>query len=197
VKIVRKREKLKDDDDAVIYSEFLPSVLPFVDGAFYMWFASSRAYDVYKALKDNECDIHALIIWNKTNATYAAMNAQYKQRHEPLIYFKPKGKTLKWCGASDECTVWDEARDGRNEYHPTQKPVCLASRAIKNHTADIIADFFLGSGSTLIASEQLKRSCYGLELDEKYCDVIVSRYVKFTGNNKIKLNGKQIKWNEE
>lgn len=181
VKIKRKREKLASDNTTAIYFDFLPVMLKFVDGACYMWFADSKAVDVYNALRDNNCDTHALIIWHKTNATYAAMNAQYKQRHEPCVYFKPKGSTLRWCGDSKESTLWSQDRDGINDFHPTQKPVALAEKAIKNHTAKSVLDLFLGSGSTLIACEKTGRTCYGMELSEAYVDVIIKRWQDFTG----------------
>ena len=177
----RAREKLKDDDSADIYFSFLPFALSVVDGPCYMWHADSKARDVYNAVHDNECVVHALIVWHKTNATYAAMNAQYKQRHEPCLYFKPKGSTLRWCGATTEATVWNQDRDGINDLHPTQKPVALAAKAIGNHDATTILDAFLGSGSTLIAAEQLNRKCYGMEIDPAYCDVIVQRWENLTG----------------
>ena len=181
VLIVRKREKLESDSTADIYSAFLPVASRFVDGACYVWFAGSKSLEVYSALKENNYEIHSLLIWNKTNAKYAAMNAQYKLRHEPFIYCKPKGSTLRWCGATTEATVWDEARDGINEFHPTQKPVALAAKAIRNHEADSVLDLFLGSGSTLIAAEQLGRKCYGMEISPAYCDVIVKRWESLTG----------------
>lgn len=146
-----------------------------------MWFADSKARDVYNALYDNKCEIHALIIWHKTNATYAAMNAQYKQRHEPCLYFKPKGSTLRWCGETTEATIWNQDRDGINDLHPTQKPVALAAKAIKNHESKSVLDLFCGSGSTLIAAEQLGRKCYGMEISPNYCDVIVKRWENLTG----------------
>jgi DNA modification methylase len=181
VKIKRKREKLADDDTTEIYPAFLPVALPVVDGPCYMWFAGTKARDVYNAVAENQCEVHALIIWHKTNATYAAMNAQYKQRHEPCLYFKPNGSTLRWCGATTEATVWNQDRDGINEFHPTQKPVALAAKAIRNHKVEIILDSFCGSGSTLIAAEQLGRKCYGMEISPQYCDVIVKRWEQLTG----------------
>jgi len=187
VNIVRKRERLSNDLDSEIYSKFLPVMLPFIDGAIYMWFADSRGYQVYKAIIENNCQIHALIIWHKINATYAAMNAQYKQRHEPCLYFKPKNKTLKWCGASDEATLWEIKRDAKNDMHPTQKPVALGVKAISNHNADTVLDLFLGSGSTLIACEKTNRKCYGMEIDPHYCDVIVKRWEEYTGNKAERL----------
>jgi len=173
VNIKRKREKLSADSTTQIYNDFLPIALAVVDGPCYMWFAGSKARDVYNAVHDNECEVHALIIWHKTNAKYAAMNAQYKQRHEPCLYFKPRGSTLRWCGKTTEATVWNQDRDGINEFHPTQKPVALAAKALKNHEAATVLDMFCGSGSTLIAAEQLGRKCYGMEISPAYCDVIV------------------------
>ncbi|QDP48988.1 MAG: putative modification methylase [Prokaryotic dsDNA virus sp.] len=189
VKIKRKRDKLLNDDNAEIYDKFLSAIIPFVDGAIYTWFADSKGYDVYNAIINNNCEIHALIIWHKTNATYSAMNAQYKQRHEPCLYFKPKGKTLKWCGKSTENTIWELKTDGRNKLHPTQKPVELAVKAISNHKANNVLDVFLGSGSTLIACEKTNRVCYGMELDEHYCDVIINRWEQFTGKKAELING--------
>jgi len=189
VNIKRKREKLADDDSTAIYTDFLPVALSAVDGPCYMWFAGSKARDIYNAVHDNGCEVHTLIIWNKTNATYAAMNAQYKPRHEPCLYFKPKGSTLRWCGSTTEATVWDQARDGINEFHPTQKPIALASKAIGNHDAKTVLEMFGGSGSTLIACEQLGRKCYAMEISPQYCDVIIQRWENATGQKAV-LDGR-------
>ena len=185
VNIKRKREKLSADGTTQVYNDFLPVALSVVDGPCYMWFADSKARDVYNAVHDNGCEVHALIVWHKTNATYAAMNAQYKQRHEPCLYFKPKGSTLRWCGATTEATIWSQDRDGINEFHPTQKPVALAGKAMKNHEANTVIDMFCGSGSTLIAAEQLNRKCYGMEISPAYCDVIVKRWENLTGKTAV------------
>jgi len=189
VNIKRKREKLADDDSTAIYTDFLPVALSVVNGPCYMWFADSKARDVYNAVHDNGCETHALIIWHKTNATYAAMNAQYKQRHEPCLYFKPKGSTLRWCGETTEATVWNQDRDGINEFHPTQKPIALASKAIGNHDAKTVLEMFGGSGSTLIACEQLGRKCYAMEISPKYCDVIIQRWENATGQKAVLSEG--------
>ena len=175
------RERLAGDDTTALYAEFLPVVLPFVDGPCYMWFAGSKARDVYNAVFDNHCEVHALLIWHKTNATYAAMNAQYKQRHEPCLYFKPKGSTLRWCGPTDERTVWELPRDPRNIYHPTQKPVSLSIRALGNHDIQIVLDCFSGSGSTLIGAERVGCIAYVNELSPQYVNVTLTRWEKETG----------------
>ncbi len=199
VNIKRPREKLIADDTANIYREFLPVVLPFVDGPCYMWFAGTKGREVYNALHENNTEIHALLIWHKVNAKYAAMNAQYKQRHEPCLYFKPKGSTLRWIGPTTESTVWEIKRDAVNEYHPTQKPISLAAKAIKNHDVRVVLDVFGGSGSTLVACEQLDRICYMMELDEKYVDVIVDRYINYKGGSTdvyLVRDGEKTPYNE-
>ena len=180
VNIKRKREKIANDGDDQIYTDVIPLIANFCNGPCYTWFANTKPLKLYQAV-EAVGQIHALIIWHKTNATYAAMNAQYKERHEPCLYWKPKRSNLRWCGPSNEATIWEMKRDATNHFHPTQKPVELAERALKNHDAKNVLDLFLGSGSTLIAAEKTGRKCYGMELDPKYCDVIVKRWEDFTG----------------
>jgi DNA modification methylase len=180
VAIKESRTRLAGDDSTNLYRDVAPIIGSYVDGPCYVWFAFSKAKDTIDAI-DAIGEIHALIIWHKTNATYGALNANYKQRHEPCIYLKTKGSTLRWAGPTDECTVWEMKRDPRNDMHPTQKPVELAERAISNHDASTVLDLFGGSGSTLIACEKTNRKCYMMELDPKYCDVILARWEKYTG----------------
>jgi DNA modification methylase len=188
VNIVRKREKLAADDSVDIYTDVAPIIAMFVDGPCYTWFASTKAGKVVESI-ESVGELSAMLVWHKTNATYGAMNAQYKQRHEPCFYWKPKGSTLRWCGSSTESTLWEVKRDGRNEYHPTQKPVELAERALGNHNAENVLDLFGGSGSTLIAAEKVGRDSFVMELDPRYCDVIVARWEKYTGKKAELLNG--------
>lgn len=189
VKIVRKREKLAADSDAGIYKKVMPVIAEWVDGPCYTWFASTKARCVIEAVEAVEAvgQLSAMLVWHKTNASYGAMNAQYKQRHEPMLYWKPKGSTMRWIGASTESTLWEIARDGRNEFHPTQKPVALAERAINNHEVATVLDLFGGSGSTMIACEKANRRCYMMEIEPSYCDVIVARWEKFTGKKAKRL----------
>jgi DNA modification methylase len=196
VKVKRERESLANDGDASIYRRFLSVCIRYVDGPCYTWFAGTKAYDVCGAIEGLSGEIHSLLIWHKTNATYAAMSAHYKQRHEPCLYWKPKGSTLRWCGPSNASTLWEFPRDASNNFHPTQKPVILAATAMKNHDAGLIVDFFLGSGSTLIAAEQLGRKCFGMELSPNYCEVILKRYAAHVAKSGrrpiIKVNGMDI-----
>jgi len=120
--------------------------------------------------------------------------SQYIPNYEPCIYGHKEGKSIQWFGDADEKTVWEFKRDSVNEYHPTQKPIEVVSRALNNSSslAQVVYDGFLGSGSTMVASHQLKRKCYGMELDPKYCDVIVNRMIKLEPSISIKRNGINI-----
>jgi DNA modification methylase len=167
------------NDDIDIYPQVLKILSDFCNGACYIWFADTKAARLY-ASAEQYGEIHALIIWVK-NGGYSALNASYKQKHEPCLFWKPKGKTLDFIGATTETTIWEIDKDGKNKLHPTQKPVGLAFKAISNHSAKSVLDLFGGSGSTLIACEKTARKCYMMELDPKYCDVIIRRWEDFTG----------------
>lgn len=175
-----RRKGLKNDESPRIYREVIPVIAGVCDGPVYTWFAEMQPLELFEAV-GRVGSLHALIIWHKTNATYGAISANYKKRHEPCLYWKPKGSNLRWCGPTTENTVWEMKRDGQNTLHPTQKPVALASRAISNHTAESVLDLFLGSGSTLIAAEQTGRKCFGMEIAPQYVDVIVRRWQEYTG----------------
>lgn len=110
---------------------------------------------------------------------------------------------MAWCSFHTRVRIYKQVwngmiREGEKEkrVHPTQKPVRMLSEILQDFTKvnETVVDVFGGSGSTLIACEQTNRKCYMMELDPHYCDVIVQRYVNYTGNNKIKLNGKDITW---
>lgn len=191
VKVKNKREKLINDNSTQIYKDIVPIITAFVDGPCYTWFASTKMRGIIESIESIESigELHAMIIWNKINATYGALNAQYKQRFEPCFYWKPKGSTLRWSGPTNENTVWDIKRDPRNNYHPTQKPVALAERAIRNHEVETVLDLFGGSGSTLIACEKLGRKARLMELSESYCDVIIQRWQDLTGKKAVRQDG--------
>jgi len=180
-----KRDMLKNDE-IDIYSDFI-SLLPLIidNGAIYIFYATKYSYEIYKPLKDNNIDVMSVLAWVKINTGYADMNSHYKNRYEPFVYCKAGSKT-NFIGSTNENTTWEIKKDRVNKLHPTQKPIEVPLRAIGNHKANIVADLFLGSGSTLIAAEKLNRKCYGMELDEKYCDVIIERWEQFTGQKAIK-----------
>lgn len=178
-KVEKKNREMIKNDDVDIYEDVFRILSEICNGACYVWFADSKAATLYNAA-EKYGEIHALIVWVK-NGGYGALNANYKQKHEPCLYWKRKNAKLDFIGASTETTVWEINKDGVNEYHPTQKPVALPAKAIQNHDAQTVVDLFGGSGSTLIACEQLGRTCYMMELDPKYVDVIIQRWEQFTG----------------
>lgn len=187
----------------------------------YVFHSSSTQHQFQKAITDNGWNIKNQIIWNKPVASMGW--GDYRWKHEPMFYCGMEGtqfygdrtnytvldipkddeKALKWLKQQKEAekngfsTIWSMKRDNVQGYvHPTQKPVELIRYAIRNSSKqdDIIADFFGGSGSTLIACEKMNRGGYLLELDPKFVDVIVQRYVDYTGNEDIIKNGEKIKW---
>jgi site-specific DNA-methyltransferase (adenine-specific) len=185
-----KREMLKNDD-VDIYSDFIPLLNKIIDdGAIYIFYATCNSYELLKPLKENDIELNSIIVWNKINTGYADMNSNYKNKYEPCVYCKRKGHKLNFVGPTTENTVWDIEKDRDNKLHPTQKPIKVPARAISN-SSNIdgkVLDLFGGSGSTLIACEQLNRKCYMMELDPHYIDVIIQRWENFTGEKAIKLN---------
>lgn len=183
----KKREKIKNDSIGDFYG-FLISVYGWCwenmkEGAsIYVCHSELERVNFTKALLDTGFKLSSIIIWAKNNSTFS-MNKDYKQKHEPILYGW-KGANHKWKGGNCEDTLWEINRPVKSELHPTMKPVELCARAVRNSSdaKDIIYEPFGGSGSTLIACEQLGRKCYMMELDPKYCDVIRKRYWKFTHN---------------
>lgn len=188
VNIKRKRKPIQSDESADIYTKIVPILASYCEGPIYTWYADSHGKQLYNAI-DEVGQYHSMIVWHKINAKYGALNANYKKRHEPCVYWKAKGKNLKWCGATTESTIWEIKKDPKNDLHPTQKPVALAEKAIMNHSVGHVMDLFLGSGSTLIACEKTNRKCFGMEIDPDYCDVILKRWEDFTGKKAELLNG--------
>lgn len=184
-------------DDIDIYEDVFSILSQYVNGACYIWFADTKAGTLY-ASAEKYGTIHSMIVWVK-NGGYGALNSNYKQKHEPCLYWNPIGTTLSFVGATTETTVWNIDKDGVNKYHPTQKPVALSAKAIRNHDAKTVLDLFGGSGSTLIACEQTNRNCYMMELDPHYVDVILQRYINFKGSNAdvfLLKDGKKIPYSE-
>ena len=123
------------------------------------------------------------MIWAKH--TFTLGRADYQRQYEPILYGWPAGHDRYWCGARDQGDVWFVDKPARNDLHPTMKPVALVERAIRNSskTRDIVLDPFGGSGSTLIACEKAGRQARLVELDPKYCDVIVQRWQDWAGGH--------------
>lgn len=178
-----KREMIKNDD-IDLYYEAVTTANHFSNGPVFMFYADTVPFQLYAGVKDVGAKIVAMIIWKKKGG-YGALGASYKPNHEPCLIWLPKGKKLNFIGDTTENRVWEMDKDGLNKLHPTQKPVAIPKRAIGNHDAKIVLDIFGGSGSTMIACEELKRHARLMELDEKYCDVIIKRWEQYTGKKAI------------
>lgn len=158
------------------------------DGAgAYIFHADTEGLNFRKAFKDAGFHLANVCIWVKQSLVLG--RSDYQWQHEPVLYgWKPTGKH-RWYADRKQTTVWNFDRPTKSPDHPTMKPVPLMAYPIQNSsmTNCIIYEPFAGSGSTLIACEQTGRICYAVELDEKYCDVIVKRYIETAGEDGVFL----------
>ena len=170
----RNNMDLKNDDgnDNLISSYY---ALPIYYEAreVYIW---GNAINLFKHLKDQPKDV---IVWRKNNF---GLGKGYRGQYELCFYFGDFN--------GSDSDVWDISKD-TNYTHPTQKPIALCGRAIKNSDPINVVDLFMGSGSTMAASEQLNRKCYGMELDPKYCQVVIDRMLTYDPDLKIFKNGEE------
>lgn len=150
------------------------------DGAAaYIFHADTEGLNFRKAFKDAGFHLANVCIWAKQSLVLG--RSDYQWQHEPILYgWKPTGKH-RWYADRKQTTIWNFDRPTKSELHPTMKPVPLVAYPIQNSSMSncIILEPFAGSGSTLIACEQIGRICYAIELDEKYADVIVKRYIEY------------------
>ena len=150
------------------------------DGAAaYIFHADTEGLNFRKAFKDAGFHLANVCIWAKQSLVLG--RSDYQWQHEPILYgWKPTGKH-RWYADRKQTTIWNFDRPTKSELHPTMKPVPLVAYPIQNSSMSncIVLEPFAGSGSTLIACEQLGRICYAIELDEKYADVIVKRYIEY------------------
>ena len=159
----------------------LSPMLAHCEGAIYIAMSSSELDTLQSAFRAAGGKWSTFIIWAKN--TFTLGRADYQRQYEPILYGWPEGKQHHWCGDRDQGDVWNIKKPARNDLHPTMKPVELVERAVRNSskTKDIVLDPFGGSGSTLIACEKSGRRARLIELDPKYCDVVVRRWQEFTG----------------
>lgn len=169
--------------------QILTNISPYVaSGApFYIWNGHRQFGPMHLMLVELGFHTTCVITWAKES--FALGYGDYNQQTEFCLYgWKEDNGAHNWYGPVNESTLWQVKRDPTASYvHPTQKPVALAHRAIKNSSkrGDIVLDVFLGSGTTLIAAEGLERACYGIEIDPLYCDAIVRRYIRLVGEDKV------------
>ena len=155
------------------------------DASIYVFHADTEGLNFRKAFKEAGFYLSGCCIWKKNSLVLG--RSPYQWQHEPCLYgWKKKGKH-QWFSDRKQTTIWEYDRPKSSKDHPTMKPIQLMAYPIQNSSmrGTIVLDPFLGSGSTLIAADQTGRVCYGIELDEKFVDVIVKRYIEITGDTEV------------
>lgn len=157
------------------------------DASIYVFHADTEGLNFRKAFKDAGFYLSGCCIWKKNSLVLG--RSPYQWQHEPCLYgWKKKGKH-QWFSDRKQTTIWEYDRPKSSKDHPTMKPIQLMAYPIQNSSmrGTVVLDPFLGSGSTLIAADQTGRICYGIELDEKFVDVIVKRYIEVTGDTEVNV----------
>ena len=151
-------------------------------GAAYCFHADTEGLTFRKAFIDAGFHLAGVCIWVKNSLVLG--RSDYQWQHEPCLYGWKKSGKHQWYADRKQTTIWEFEKTKKNTDHPTMKPIPLLAYPIQNSSMSntLILDPFGGSGSTLIACEQTDRDCYTIELDEKYCDVIVKRYIEQVGS---------------
>ena len=168
-------------------------------GSAYIFHADTEGLNFRRAFKEAGFHISGVCIWVKNSLVLG--RSPYQWQHEPCLYgWKKKGKH-QWYTGRKESTIWEFDKPKKNGDHPTMKPIPLLAYPIQNSSManSVVLDPFGGSGSTLIACEQTDRICCTIELDEKFCDVIVRRYIEQVGSDEkvsVLRDGKEYKFSE-
>ena len=153
------------------------------DASIYVFHADTEGLSFRKAFLESGFYLSGTCIWKKQSLVLG--RSPYQWQHEPILFGWKKGGKHAWYSDRKQSTIWEFDKPRKNTDHPTMKPVPLLAYPILNSsmTGCIVLDPFGGSGSTLIACEQTGRICHTVELDEKFCDVIVNRYIEFKGSD--------------
>lgn len=176
------------ENDNVFITEWINNLPLFSKGFVFVW-TSWKVLKEWMEFCEPIGDLSNLIIWDKGGGGIGDLKKTFSTDFEVALVYN-RGAEIKGKRIG---SVWSVNKDGASSYlHPTQKPIALSAMAIENVSLknDLVLDLFLGSGSTMVAAHQLKRKCYGMELDPKYCQVIIDRMRKLDPDIKIKRNGK-------
>ncbi len=151
------------------------------EASIYVFHADTEGLNFRKAFFDAGFYLSGTCIWKKQILVLG--RSPYQWQHEPCLFGWKKNGKHQWYSDRKQTTIWEFDKPNKSDNHPTMKPIPLIAYTIKNSSMSncIVLDPFGGSGSTLIACEQTNRVCYTIELDEKYCDVIIKRYIEQTG----------------
>lgn len=184
--------RIEGDDDW----DWRDSLALFPGDVMYVWHAGLHSGRVFQNIESLGFEIRAQIIWVKSGPTFgrghyhwrheacyfAERQGAVRKEHDPCYYAVREGGDANWQGSRTESTVWETGVDLQDvTIHSTQKPLAVIVSPIKNHTVegDAVYDPFLGSGTTLIASQQLNRVCYGIEIKPEFVDVIIARFQRY------------------
>jgi DNA modification methylase len=191
----RSRRRIANDNLGSGFEAFLGhacrNMLQVTEGGIYICMSSAELPTLKKAFTDAGGHWSTFLIWAKSNFTLG--RSDYQRQYEPILYGWREGGEHFWCGARDQSDLWLINKPAANELHPTQKPVELIERAIRNSSkpGDTVLDGFAGSGSTLIACEKTGRQGRLIELDPRYVDCAVRRFQEFTGTEaRLAANGR-------
>jgi DNA modification methylase len=171
------------------FEEFLRdacvNMLAVTKGAIYVCMSSSEIHTLQRVFREAGGHWSTFVIWAKN--TFTMGRSDYQRQYEPILYGWKEGTDHFWCGARDQGDVWFIKKPHVNDLHPTQKPVELIERALRNSskTRDTVLDPFGGSGTTLIACEKSGRQARLIELEPKYCDVVCRRFQEFSGKQAV------------
>lgn len=185
-----KNDNMKDGE----FKEFLTSVFNCMESVmkcgapFYVWYASREHINFESSLLEAGLTTRQQLIWAKSSLVIGRQDYQWK--HEPCLYGWKEGATHPWYSDRSQTTILEFDKPKRNVDHPTMKPVDLIGYLISNSSkeGDNVLDLFGGSGTTLIACEQLDRKCKMMELDPKFCDVIIKRWEELTNKTAKLIN---------
>ena len=188
-KLRGKKRKIANDNLGQDFEQFLRdscvNILAVTKGAIYVCMSSSEIHTLQRVFREAGGHWSTFVIWAKN--TFTMGRSDYQRQYEPILYGWKEGTDHFWCGARDQGDVWFVKKPVVNDLHPTMKPVELVERAIRNSSKgrDTVLDPFGGSGTTLIACEKAARQARLIELEPKYCDVIVRRWQEFTGKQAV------------
>lgn len=169
------------------------------DASIYVFHADTEGYNFRKAFIEAGFYLSGVCVWAKQSLVLG--RSPYQWMHEPILYGWKSNGRHRWYSDRKQTTVWNFDRPTKSELHPTMKPVPLIAYPIENSSMSncIVLDPFAGSGSTLIASEETNRICYMIELDQKYTDVIVKRFIDYAKSDEdvyLLRDGKTIKYKD-
>jgi DNA modification methylase len=193
-KLTIQNDSMGDDD----FRQFLRDAYSAADAVmkpgavFYVWHADLEGYNFRGAARDIGWQVRQCLIWKKSSLVLGRQDFQWQ--HEPCLYGWKEGAAHLWANDRKQTTILEFDKPSRNGEHPTMKPVELFAYQMLNNTkgADIVLDSFGGSGTTMIAAEKHGRHARIMELDPKYCDVIIKRWQDFTGQKAVHAETGQV-----